>query len=173
MKLNYHIAETYIKSNQITTNPFSTTFDRLYSPKDSAVAYQLDKFRYCREEGGNTGYWWSDLVCMCRPFVRGTNSDYCFRQSFQADEFNTEVYEGYDGVIGLGFGTPRFGNTFLYNLRVTSNNRYSEMFSVVGGYNEEERTSVFLGGPAWDYIKYGAGDELGLHWYPLVSDDAW
>ena len=41
-------------------------------------------------------------------------------QAFIADTFNQSNYEPYHGVIGLGLGSPKFGSTFLANLKEAS-----------------------------------------------------
>lgn len=51
VKFNYESPNTYFKNNKYTTNPFNSTFNRLYSPLDSVTADQNDVFRYCDGEG--------------------------------------------------------------------------------------------------------------------------
>lgn len=38
VKFDYENPETYFKSNYISTNPFDSTFARLYNPRDSVGA---------------------------------------------------------------------------------------------------------------------------------------
>lgn len=42
IKFDYENAETYFKSNAIRFNPFNTEFERLYNPRDSSEAVQID-----------------------------------------------------------------------------------------------------------------------------------
>jgi hypothetical protein len=79
-KVDYEGASSFFKNNNITTNPFNSSFERLYSPRDSNLAYQDDVFRYC-DGRRNIGFWYSDRICLCTSTSINAG-DYCFRQDF-------------------------------------------------------------------------------------------
>jgi hypothetical protein len=88
-----------------------------YSPLYSTAATQNDVFRYKDGSLNNYGYYFNDQICV-------NNLTACFKQDIFAAQFYTEKYQPFSGVVGLGLGSPKFGNSFLNNLYNSTNGAY-------------------------------------------------
>ena len=128
-----------------------------YNPLLSSTATSNDYVRARDGSLNSVGTWLDDQVCVnYQPDVSKANTTkLCWYQDFLAVQLYADAYAPLQGTIGLGVGTPRYGNHFLSNLKTASGGKIATNWTYLTGPYYNNLTRVMIGGPAWGYLQPG------------------
>jgi hypothetical protein len=125
-----------------------------YNFVSSSSSVMYDPFKFRDGSYNSLGYYVNDAICYQyssngqSPFSSG-----CMNQAFLAAQFNVAQYGPAQGAIGLGMGTPRYGQNFFQLVNSQNGMSANSQWSYVGSAYLFNQTSLMIGGPQMNKLQ--------------------